>query len=56
MKQDLKNPVDINNFSPGFLSAPLPFKCQITPRDEKVRKVVATGMQEADAVFKLYED
>lgn len=45
-----------DSYSPGFLAAPNPFKCQITPRDAGVTKVVSGELEEAKSVFKLYED
>lgn len=56
IKEDPNQPVDINNYSPGFLSAPKAFKCSITPRDERVKGVVSAELDAAASVFKEYED
>lgn len=45
-----------DNYSPGFLSAPRTFKCNITPRDDKVKGVVGAEFEAAKSVFKEYTD
>lgn len=56
IKEDPAHPVDINSYSPGFLSAPKAFKCKIEPRDSKVKGVVGAEFEAARSVFKEYED
>jgi hypothetical protein len=43
-------------YTPGFLIAPKQFKCQITPRDDKVRPVIERELAEAKSVFARFED
>ncbi|KAK4051743.1 hypothetical protein OIO90_004567 [Microbotryomycetes sp. JL221] len=54
--EDPAHPVNIDNYSPGFLIAPKAFKCKIVPRDDKVRSVVASELETAGSVFREYED
>lgn len=49
------NSESADNFTPGFLSAPKPFECKITPRDANVEKVLREEMAEAEGIFKMYE-
>lgn len=44
------------NFTPGFLSAPRPFKVDIKPRDENVVKVLKEELTEAETIFQQFED
>ena len=46
----------VDNFTPGFLSAPKEFKCLITPRDIDVKNVVTRQFEEARAVYERFED
>lgn len=46
----------LDNFTPGFLSAPRPFKVDIKPRDANVVKVLKEELSEAETIFQQFED
>ncbi|KAK4054438.1 hypothetical protein OIV83_000932 [Microbotryomycetes sp. JL201] len=54
--EDPAYPVNIDAYTPGFLIAPEQFKCNIKPRDDQVKSVIAAELEAAGSVFRDYED
>lgn len=48
-------PVDINAYTNGFNSLPLPFDISITARSPAHAKVIEREFEEASEEFKIYE-